>query len=106
MQITKALISLCACTGWSAPLLFANDEDRFSHMITETIILENMVTTHHGYKDNLLVNTILLRYTHLYCFSKIPFAKLECTRLHISFLSLLWILIALLEYVPAIEIKV
>ena len=30
--ITKALISLQGCTGWSAPLLFANHEDRFSHI--------------------------------------------------------------------------
>ena len=27
--ITKALISLCGCTDWSAPLLFANPEHRF-----------------------------------------------------------------------------
>ena len=32
-QITKALISLHGCTGWSAPLLFANPEDRFSHVV-------------------------------------------------------------------------
>ena len=29
-RITKALISLRGCAGWSAPLLFANPEDRFS----------------------------------------------------------------------------
>ena len=29
-RITKALISLRGSTGWSAPLLFANPEDRFS----------------------------------------------------------------------------
>ena len=29
-QITKVLISLCRCTGWSVPSLFANPEDRFS----------------------------------------------------------------------------
>ena len=29
-RITKALISLGGCAGWSAPLLFANPEDRFS----------------------------------------------------------------------------
>ena len=31
-QITKALISLRGCAGWSAPFLFANSEDRFSHV--------------------------------------------------------------------------
>ena len=31
-QIIKALIRLCRCAGWSAPLLFANTEDRFSHV--------------------------------------------------------------------------
>ena len=29
-RIIKALIRLRGCTGWSAPLLFANPEDRFS----------------------------------------------------------------------------
>ena len=28
-RITKALIRLRGCAGWSAPLLFANSEDRF-----------------------------------------------------------------------------
>ena len=27
----KALIRLRGCTGWSAPVLFANPKDRFSH---------------------------------------------------------------------------
>ena len=31
-RITKALISLHRCAGWSAPLLFANHKDRFSHL--------------------------------------------------------------------------
>ena len=31
-RITKALIRLCGCPGWSVPLLFANMEDRFSHV--------------------------------------------------------------------------
>ena len=31
-HITKALIRLRGCTGWSAPLLFANMEDRFSRV--------------------------------------------------------------------------
>ena len=31
-RITKALISLGGCPGWSAPLLFANTKDRFSHV--------------------------------------------------------------------------
>ena len=31
-QITKVLISLHRCAGWSAPLLFAYHEDRFSHV--------------------------------------------------------------------------
>ena len=29
-RITKALIRLHGCAGWSAPVLFANPEDRFS----------------------------------------------------------------------------
>ena len=31
-SITKALIRLRGCAGWSAPLLFSNLEDRFSRM--------------------------------------------------------------------------
>ena len=31
-QITKVLISLHKCAGWSAPLLFAHPEDRCSHV--------------------------------------------------------------------------
>ena len=31
MQITKALISLHGCAGWSRPLLFTNPEETFSH---------------------------------------------------------------------------
>ena len=30
-RITKALIRLRGCAGWSAPVLFATPEDRFSH---------------------------------------------------------------------------
>ena len=29
-RITKALIRLRGCAGWSAPVLFANPEERFS----------------------------------------------------------------------------
>ena len=31
-HITKALIGLHGCTGWSAPLLFVNPKDRFSRV--------------------------------------------------------------------------
>ena len=31
-RITKALIGLRECTGWYAPVLFANPEDRFSRV--------------------------------------------------------------------------
>ena len=31
-RITKALIRLHGCAGWSAPVLFANPEDRFSRV--------------------------------------------------------------------------
>ena len=32
IRIIKALISMCGFAGWSSPLLFANTEDRFSHV--------------------------------------------------------------------------
>ena len=31
-QVTKALIRLNGCAGWSAPLVFANPFDRFSRV--------------------------------------------------------------------------
>ena len=31
-RITQALICLCGCAGWSAPLLFTNTKDRFSRV--------------------------------------------------------------------------
>ena len=37
--MTKVLISLRRCAGWSAPLLFANIEDRFSHVEAQIIVL-------------------------------------------------------------------
>ena len=33
--ITKALIRLRGCAGWSAPLLFAYDKNRFSHGVAQ-----------------------------------------------------------------------
>ena len=38
MLITKALISLHGCAGWSVPLLFANPEDRFSRAEAHVIL--------------------------------------------------------------------
>ena len=42
-RITEALTSLRGCAGWSAPLLFANHEDKFSqavaHIICYTVLL-------------------------------------------------------------------
>ena len=32
-RITKVLIRLRGCAGWSAPLLFANPKDRFSRIL-------------------------------------------------------------------------
>ena len=34
--IIKALISLRGCAGWSAPLLFAHSEDRFSRDVASS----------------------------------------------------------------------
>ena len=36
---TKALVSLLGCAGWSAPVLFANPEDRFSRVAAHIIYL-------------------------------------------------------------------
>ena len=38
---TKALTSLCGCTGWSAHLLFANTEDRFSRVEVHMVHIPN-----------------------------------------------------------------
>ena len=37
-RITKVLISLCLCADWSAPLLFADPEDRFAHVKAQTTL--------------------------------------------------------------------
>ena len=37
--ITKALIRLCGCAGWSAPLLFTTPEDMFSRNEAQFIFL-------------------------------------------------------------------
>ena len=38
-QIKKAMISLLGCAGWSALLLFANTEDRFSPVEAHIVLL-------------------------------------------------------------------
>ena len=41
-QIKKVLISLlCACAGWSAPLLFTNPEGRFSRVEAQIVSFPN-----------------------------------------------------------------
>ena len=39
-RITQALIRLRGCAGWSAPVLFATPEDRFSHVEAQSCIME------------------------------------------------------------------
>ena len=43
-RITRALIRLRVRTGWSAPMLFANPEDRYSRDKAQIMLL-NMLTT-------------------------------------------------------------
>ena len=50
-RITKALIRLRGCAGWSAPVLFANPEDSFSrveaqiyyYVVAETLDLNDVI---------------------------------------------------------------
>ena len=45
-RITKALIRLGGCAGWSAPLLFTNPEDRCSHIKSHmTLAVNGMFNT-------------------------------------------------------------
>ena len=44
-RITKAMISLRGCAGWSAPLLFANPKDRFSYI--EAIVADSQHSRTH-----------------------------------------------------------
>ena len=56
-RITKALISLCGRAGWSAPLLFANPEDRFSRVEAHKIGSTKEAPTWNGqYKTNEWLN--------------------------------------------------
>ena len=41
-RITKVLIRLRRCADWSAPLLFANPEDRFTHVKAHKRVEYNM----------------------------------------------------------------
>ena len=45
--ITKAQTRLCGCTVWSGPLLFANPENRFSHVEAHIFPRENSKSTDH-----------------------------------------------------------
>ena len=49
MRTTKALIRLRGCAGLSAPLLFANPEDRFSRVEAQLCTLDNF-----SHKNTLL----------------------------------------------------
>ena len=42
-RITNALVSLRGCAGWSAPLLFATPEDRFSHVEAHIKVVHNLL---------------------------------------------------------------
>ena len=58
-RMTKVLISLCRCAGWSAPLLFANSEDRFSRVKAHIIgQLSFLLFFQHGVKCILLKSSI------------------------------------------------
>ena len=42
-RITKVLIRLRGCAGWSAPLLFANPEDRFSRVKAHIVLIKLLI---------------------------------------------------------------
>ena len=39
-KITKALIRLCRCAGWSVPMLLANPKDRFSYVMAHVCMIK------------------------------------------------------------------
>ena len=51
-RITKRLIRLCGCAGWSASMFFTNTEDRFSrveaHIMSEKQLRSTTQTKHLG----------------------------------------------------------
>ena len=51
MRITRALIRLRGCAGWSAPLLFANPEDRFFSCRGPCDVTYNFIQNHNYWKD-------------------------------------------------------
>ena len=54
-RITKAVIRLRGGAGWSAPVLFANPEDRFSRDEAQFKILE--VSETHVYSNAKIIST-------------------------------------------------
>ena len=70
---TKMLISLCGCTGWSAPLLFANPwRQIFLHVETQISLTEVLcrIFTHWLIKVNW--------FTYLKCFSTLSKSRYSC----------------------------
>ena len=56
--MTKALIRLCGCAGWSTPLLFASTEDRFSR------VEANLTELSLSFVDGVLVFTQMNQRKH------------------------------------------
>ena len=53
---TKALIRLRGCAGWSAPVLFANPEDRFSRVEAQFVSNDNTLFNAIMQKENVCAN--------------------------------------------------
>ena len=61
-RITKVLISLCKCAGWSAPVLFETPEDRFSRVEAHIVPASSHSRSLQGF-NKVLTEVILLIFT-------------------------------------------
>ena len=69
-RITKELVSLCGCAGWSALVLFANPEDRFSCVEDQLIVIcikmipKNAIASLYGVHDLMVKLPRTCAYVH------------------------------------------
>ena len=80
-QITKVLIRLRGCAGWSAPVLFANPQNRFSRVEAHIILTHtlDLMGQNNIYLLLTCLNLILPRFLTQKCLPIMSLQKFKCT---------------------------